>query len=96
VFSIVQLEHCLDLVIQKSFKGVLIFFRVKSIIEYSKRFVGPELNKVFFAFKLVSVGPVKSLEDFGDISHVEYVVTLGWCWQEVFLNQIEKVNGCNS
>jgi hypothetical protein len=55
--------------------------------------VSPKLDDVFSSFVEVLVCLVKSLEHFGDISHVEYVVTLGWSWQELLLYDIEDVDG---
>jgi len=54
--------------------------------------MGPQLENLFFAFIEVFVSLIKSLEYFRDISHIETVMTLGRCWKEIFLNDVEQVN----
>lgn len=54
--------------------------------------MSPELHDLLFALIEILVSLVETLEDLGDISHVEDVVTLGWGRQEVLLDDVEKVD----
>ena len=56
----------------------------------------PEFDNLFFAFKVIFLSLVHTLEDFADVSHVEDVVGLCGCGQEVFNHLIEDVDCCLS
>jgi hypothetical protein len=62
-------------------------------VENTKDLVRPQLNNLLFTFVEVLICLIESLEHLGDITHVEYVVTLCRSRQEVQLNDIEQVNG---
>ena len=75
------------------FEFVSIVIGVESILEDSHDLMSPEFDDVVFALVEVFVSLVKALENFGDISHVEDVVTLCRGWQELGLNNVEQVDG---
>lgn len=52
----------------------------------------PKFNQVFFGILVRLVCHVESLEDFGDITHIENIVRFGWCRQELLLNSVEEMD----
>jgi hypothetical protein len=96
VFLVVQLELKLQLLVEVQLKLIAILERVKAVVEDSEDFMSPELHDLLLALIEILVGLVETLEDLGDISHVEDVVTLGWGRQEVLLDDVEKVDCCQS
>ena len=63
---------------------VSILITDKSILEYSETFMSPKLNEVVFSCDGLCTRFRDSLEYLGDISKVIGVMTLSWCWSEVF------------
>jgi hypothetical protein len=67
----------------------------KTILEYSLNLVTPQFNHLFFGVVEVFVSFEKSLEDLGDVSHVELIMHKTWSREELLLYHVKNVNGCS-
>jgi len=93
MFFIIHLEVLLELVIDQCLEQLLVLLRDKSIMEHTHNFVTPKFDDLFLAFIEFLACLVNTLEDLGDITHVENVVSLCWGRQEVLSNLVVKLNG---
>lgn len=93
---VIHLELDFQLLVEVSLEDFSVLERVESVVEDSQDLVRPQLDNVLLAFIEVLVSHVYSLEHLRNVSHVEDVVTLCWGRQEVLLNGIEQIDGCNS
>jgi len=92
-FLVVDLEVLSELLVQDTLKLVLISNGNKTIVEHSQDFVAPKLDQVIFGVLVGLLGAVKTLEHLRDVSHIEDVVGVGRCGQELLLNLVEQLDG---
>ena len=65
----------------------------KSISEYSKCLMNPEINKKGLIGEVLQTNHKHTLDDLGEISQVESVVALSWGWQEVVDGLLIELDG---
>jgi len=91
MLNIVDLKS-FELLVKNTLELVSVSKRVQSVREYSHYFMCPEFEDVLFSLIEILIGLINSLEYFGNISHIEDIVTFGGGWQEILLNCIEEID----
>lgn len=90
---VVHGELRLKLIIQKLLELGLILDINESVGKDTKDLVTPELDDLLLLLIQVLVSQIQSLEDLGDVSHIELVMWLGWGGEELILHNVEQVDG---
>lgn len=65
-------------------------------MENSENLVTPKLDKMLFCILIALLCHVHALEHLRDVTHVEDIVRLCRCGEELFLDSIEELNRGNS
>jgi hypothetical protein len=90
---VVHGELRLKLIIHQLLELVLILDIDESVSEDTEHLVTPELDYLLLLLVEELVSQIQSLEDLGDVSHVELVMGLGWGGEELILHNVEQVDG---